>query len=511
MHSQDNYKDNDLREVKQLGLWASIAGLGYIFWLVGGMEIVERLAYYGVKATAGIYASDPVSKGGLGISMTDYGIIMFIFALTQTTVPIVTGGLSDRLGYKETIALSTVIKIAAYLIMAFFPTFLGFTLGAMTLAFGTGIFKPGIQGTMVKAVPRESSTMAWGIFYQLVNIGGFLGPLVAVQLRQLSWDHLFFACAAIISLNFLFLLMYTEPDKEERLARKQAVKEGKIEQQALWRESIREIKKPLVLGYMFAFSGFWFMFNAMFDVLPVHIKEWVDTSIIVTDIFGPGGTQNPFLIGLMGLNHEGTRVMPDFMMSINSVMIATCCFLVAAATAKYRIMSSMLAGAIFCTAAMLLVGFTPGAWFMIVAIVVFSLGEMLLSPKKGEFMGNIAPSDKKAMYLGFVMLPQGIGWTLEGFIAPWLYDMFASKDRFSREYLSQLGMDGDAVAAIPQGEAFDRLMAFTGDSASALTQTLYNANNIGMAWYIIATVGAISAVGIYIYAKMVFRIQKAAN
>ncbi|BDY06272.1 MFS transporter [Ferrimonas sp. YFM] len=511
MQQLDKYKENDLREVKQLGLWASIAGLGYIFWLVGGMEIIERLAYYGVKATAGIYASDPASKGGLGITMTDYGIIMFVFALTQTTVPIVTGGLSDRLGYKETIALSTVIKIVAYLIMAFFPSFLGFTLGAMTLAFGTGIFKPGIQGTMVKAVPRESTTMAWGIFYQLVNIGGFLGPLVAVQLRQLSWDHLFFACAAIISLNFLFLLMYTEPDKQERLERKAAVKAGQIKQQALWKDSLNEIRKPLVFGYMFAFSGFWFMFNAMFDVLPVHIKEWVDTSTIVTDIFGAGGTQNPFLIGLMGLNHEGTKVMPDFMMSINSIMIATCCFLVAAGTARFRIMSSMLAGALFCTGAMLLVGFTPGAWFMIVSIVVFSLGEMLLSPKKGEFMGNIAPADKKAMYLGFVMLPQGIGWTLEGFIAPWLYDMFASKERISRDYLAELGMAKDTVAGIPQGEAFDRLVAFANSTPELMTQTLYQANNIGMAWYIIATVGAISAVGIYIYAKMVFRIQKAAT
>lgn len=27
--------ENDLREVKQLGMWASITSLSYIFWLVG--------------------------------------------------------------------------------------------------------------------------------------------------------------------------------------------------------------------------------------------------------------------------------------------------------------------------------------------------------------------------------------------------------------------------------------------------------------------------------------------
>ena len=502
------YQDNDLKDVKQLGFLASLVGLGYIFWLVGGMEIVERVAYYGVKASASLYATDAVSKGGLGLTMSDYGTIMFVFALTQTFVPILLGGTADRIGYKETIALSTLIKIAAYLTMASYPSFTGFTLGAMLLAFGTGVFKPGIQGTMVKSVRRENSTMAWGIFYQLVNIGGWLGPLIAVQLRQLDWNYLFYTCAAIISLNFILLLLYQEPDKQQRLEHKQKIKSGELQQNALWRDALREVKKPIVLGYMVAFSGFWFMFNAMFDVLPKHIEDWVNTSTIVADLFGPSGTQSTFWIGVLGLNHAGTKVMPEYLMSINFLMIATTCFVVAGVTAKYRILSSMLVGCIFCCVAMFLVGFTPGAWAMVVAIAVFSLGEMLLSPKKGEFMGNIAPSDKKAMYLGFVMLPQGIGWTLEGKLGPWLYDVYASKDNLAREYLHQLGMQSEKIAQIENGEAFDQLVSFAGSNHQAMTDILFQANNIGMAWYIIATVGAISGVGIYLYAKWVYQLQK---
>lgn len=508
MSNANTYAENDLKDVKQLGLWASLISLGYIFWLVGGMEIVERIAYYGVKASASIYATDAVSKGGLGLTMSDYGTIMFIFALTQTFVPIFLGGTADRFGYKQTIALSTVIKITAYLTMAWFPSFGGFTAGAILLAFGTGIFKPGIQGTMVKSVKRESSTMAWGIFYQLVNIGGWLGPLIAVQLRQLSWEHLFYACAIIISLNFILILLYQEPGKAEREALKAKIKSGEIEQKPLYKEALKEVTKPLVLGYMFAFSGFWFMFNAMFDVLPKHIEDWVNTSTIVTDIFGTAGTDNALWIGLLGLNHEGTKVMPEYFMSINFFLIATTCFLVAAATAKYRLLSSMIAGCLLCCAAMYVVGFTPAAWAMVVAIAVFSLGEMLISPKKGEFMGNIAPPDKKAMYLGFVMLPQGIGWTLEGKLAPWLYEIYASKDQLSRVYLSDQGMSQSMVDAIKNGEAFDVLVKYTGKSAQQMTDILYQTNNIGMAWYIIATVGAVSAVGIVMYAKWVFRLQR---
>ncbi len=51
-----------LQDVKQLGFFASIASLSYVFWVCGGMELVERLAYYGVRQMAALYATEPVSK-----------------------------------------------------------------------------------------------------------------------------------------------------------------------------------------------------------------------------------------------------------------------------------------------------------------------------------------------------------------------------------------------------------------------------------------------------------------
>ena len=104
------------------------------------------------------------------------------WALFQSVLPVFTGGLSDRYGYKETIFISTIVKILGYLIMAMVPTYIGFFFGALVLATGTAIFKPGIQGTLVNATKRENSSMAWGIFYQTVNIGGWMGPLIAACL-----------------------------------------------------------------------------------------------------------------------------------------------------------------------------------------------------------------------------------------------------------------------------------------------------------------------------------------
>ncbi|MHC4385117.1 MAG: MFS transporter, partial [Planctomycetota bacterium] len=269
------------KDVKQLGLFAAIASLSYVFWVVGGMEMVERLAFYGVKAVATLYAKDPVSEGGLGVNLAKFGTLLMVWAFVQSVLPIFTGGLSDRYGYKQTIFLSTVLKIIGYLLMAWFPTYWGFFWGAVVLATGTAIFKPGIQGTLVKSTTRRNSSMAWGIFYQLVNIGGFLGPLVAGLLRKMEWTYVFYACAGIICINFLLLLTYKEVGKEERLERNRLAREGRLERPNLAKESIQELIKPHVWTYLLLFSGFWFMFMALFDVLPAHIDDWVDTSDII--------------------------------------------------------------------------------------------------------------------------------------------------------------------------------------------------------------------------------------
>jgi len=495
----------ELEDVQQLGLWAGIASLGTIFWIVGGMEMVERLAYYGVKAVATLYAKDPVSKGGLGVTMTEFGNILMVWAFVQTIVPAFTGGLSDRYGYKETIAASTVVKIMGYLVMAFFGTYNGFFAGAILLATGTAIFKPGLQGTLVKVTDRRNSSLAWGIFYQTVNVGGFLGPLVAGHMRKMAWSNVFFACAAIICLNFLLLLTYKEPDKEWRLEQARQRKAGGAAQKSLWRESFAELKKPHLWTYLLVFSGFWFMFNALFDVLPAHLDDWVDTTDIVHTFFGTGGTDSDFVKFFVVMSSDGKRIQPEGMLNVNAGLIMITCFLVAWASGKLKAVNSMILGTLLATASMLVFGATTAGWMAIMAITVFSVGEMLSSPKFLEFIGNFAPRDKKAMYLGFSQIPLAIGWTLEGKFGTMLYDHYASKERFAREILVEKGISLDTI---PQGEGFTKLVEVLGQTPQQVTDMLYATHQVGMVWYIMAVIGLVTAVGIWAYGKWILTLAR---
>ena len=507
-NSDSGSHSTTVRDVKQLGIWAALGSLSYVFWICGGMEMVERLAFYGVRQVSSLYATDAQSKGGLGLPGTEIGIIFTVWAAVQSFVPVLTGGISDRVGYKETIFASTVFKILGYLIMAWFPSFWGFMMGAVVLAFGTGIFKPGIQGTIVKATNRQNSSMAWGVFYQTVNIGGFLGPLLAAQLRQLEWAYVFYACAAIISLNFLLLLTYKEVDKDERLAHRAKVKAGEITEASLWKESLKEIGRPVMLWYMVLFSGFWFMLWAFWDVAPLFFRDWVDTSVMVRDLFGEDGTDSRIWIFFLGMTRDGQRIQPEGLVNINAMLIMFFCFIVAGWSALMRATSSMALGTFLAASTLIIFGSFNYVWIIVFGIVCFSIGEMLSSPKSSEYLGNIAPAQKKAMYLGFSQLPLGIGWTLEGFFGQYLYYRYGAKDTLSRQSLLDNGVSQAQVDGVPIGEAFEELIRVTGQSAESLTAQLYAANNVGKVWFIMAAVGIVSAAGMYVYGRWTYQLKE---
>ena len=500
--SNQNSQSTTITDVKQLSTFAAIGSLSYVFWICGGMEMIERLAFYGVRSLSSLYATDSAANGGLGLIESDLGIIFMAWAMVQTFVPVFTGGISDRYGYKETIFVSTVVKIIGYLVMAFYATFWGFLIGAMILALGTGIFKPGIQGSIVKSTNRKNSSIAWGVFYQTVNIGAFIGPLISAQLRQLEWQYVFFACAAIISLNFLMLLTYKEENKEERLAYREKVKSGEIKEESLWVDSLRELSNPVLLWYIVIFSGFWFMLMAFWDVAPLYFRDWVDTSVMVTHLFGSEGTDSSIIIFFLGMAQDGKSINPEGLVNINAGIIMTICFLVAGWSAKIRATTSMALGTFLASAALLIIGNFNLVWVMVLAIVIFSFGEMLSSPKCSEYLGNIAPDRKKAMYLGFSQLPIGVGWIAEGYLGPSLYGEYGSKENISRQMLSETGID---VSSIPIGEAFTKLVEVTGESATTLTSTLAANHSIGSVWYVMGVVGLVTTFGLYVYGKWTYR------
>ena len=243
------------------------------------------------------------------------------------------------------------------------------------------------------------------------------------------------------------------------------------------------------------------MFPMLWDVLPKYIDDWVDTSTIVRTLFGPDGTSNSVFHFLLGMKEDGMSIEPEGIVNLNAFTIMLTCFLFAALSSKMRATTSLFVGTVLIVAALVLFGLQTQAWIIVACMGLFSIGEMLASPKYSEFLGNIAPRDKKAMWMGFAQAPTLIGWTLEGKIGPQLYHMFSSKDQLARRMIVDRFGDPSAVTedALPIGEAFDKLVKLTGESPEALTRALHEMGHVGAVWYFFAAVGVVSAVMIWSY------------
>ena len=283
---------------------------------------------------------------------------------------------------------------------------------------------------------------------------------------------------------------------------------GEIEQGNLLHDSLAELTKPHLWVFLLIMSGFWFMFNALFDVLPLHIRDWVDTSEIVRGLFGPDGTSSKLAIGLLGMSQDGSRIMPEGLLNVNAGMIMVTCFMFAYLSSKLRATNSMILGTIMTAVAFTMIGYSAGAWIVLFSIMIFSSGEMFSSPKFSEFIGNFAPPDKKAMYLGFSQLPIAVGWMAESYFGAKLYDTFSAKETLAREWLLANGSTQEQLALVPTGEAFQYMVSVTGDSPQALTQMLYHANDVGMVWYLMAIIAVAAAVGLFFYGRWILTLAR---
>ena len=78
--------------------------------------------------------------------------------------------------------------IVSYYLLGQFTSLPGFFLAFMFVAVGAAIFKPVVVGTVARVTDDSNSSTGFGIFYMMVNIGGFVGPIVAGIVRGWGWE-----------------------------------------------------------------------------------------------------------------------------------------------------------------------------------------------------------------------------------------------------------------------------------------------------------------------------------
>jgi dipeptide/tripeptide permease len=200
---------------KKPGFMQQIKSYPAQFWVANTMEIFERMSWYGWFTVSGLYITGTIATGGLGFTEETRGALQAIVPFFLYMFPIFTGALADRYGFKKTFIAAYLVMIVSYYLLGQFTTFPTFFTAFMFVAVGAALFKPVVVGTVAKVTDDSNSATGFGIFYMMVNIGGFVGPIVAGIVRGEGWQWVFVACSAWALVNLIIVLtLYREPPIE---------------------------------------------------------------------------------------------------------------------------------------------------------------------------------------------------------------------------------------------------------------------------------------------------------
>ncbi|MEJ2385022.1 MAG: MFS transporter [Xanthomonadales bacterium] len=427
------------------------------FWAANTMEIFERMGWYGFYAVSALYLTGPVEDGGLGFSSADRGVIQGIATFFLYLFPAVFGALADRYGYRNMFLASVVVMAPSYLLLSLPTGFWPFLGTYFLVAVGHGMFKPVVISTVAKSTNEKNGSVGFGIFYMMVNIGGFLGPIVAGVVRGWDWNYVFYASAGwIVILGIVCLLIYREPPRDTRMERQRSlgsVFRGMVEVVGNGRFFllISGLLVILVMGskwWSFTLVGqvsaAWLLGNLALDVVYRAVgrhaaagpwllqpRDYVDTSDLIAT-FGPVASLVTGAAEGLGFDTtnwsravlENGQVKPEHLINLNAFGIICFQVLVSFLMRKTTPLASIITGVSVTIASFLLYLLGMSGWIVVSAILVFSVGEMMASPRSKEYAGRIAPPEKVGMYMGYFYWCVALGNLFGGLLSGISYQHF---------------------------------------------------------------------------------------
>lgn len=243
------------------------------FYIANTMEIFERLAWYGFFTLSSLYMTSPSAQGGLGFSDQERGFLQGMIPFLLYLFPVFTGALADRYGYKRMFILSFIIMAPSYYLLGQVTEFWSFCAVFLAVAIGAACFKPIVVGTVGRVTDDSNRGLGFGIFYTMVNIGGFLGPLIAGYVRVIGWDMVFIMSSLWIAINFIpAIFFYQEPTTTKST---KSIKEVFSEvQEVLGNARLALLVVPLIILLMVSAKG-----AISFNTSIVIIAIWLITNL----------------------------------------------------------------------------------------------------------------------------------------------------------------------------------------------------------------------------------------
>jgi dipeptide/tripeptide permease len=252
-------------------------------------------------------------------------------------------------------------------------------------AVGGSLIKPCIVGTVAKTSKPDVKAIGYSIYYTLVNIGGAVGPILALQVRQNLGIEYVLVMSSLTSFLLLIgtLLFFKEPEDREQRDTSRTL--GKV-----FRDMLLVFRNLRFITFLVIFSGFWIMFWQIFYSFPFYILDVL---------------QYP--------NFEVLETVDAWTIILVGVPMTTL-------VKKWKPITAMTLGFSIASCSWLLVGAIPTITAAIIGVMLFAFGEATQAPRFYEYVASLAPKEQVGTFMGFAFLPVAIGSFVGGPLGGWL-------------------------------------------------------------------------------------------
>jgi POT family proton-dependent oligopeptide transporter len=423
-------------------------------------ELCERFSYYGMKSILVLFLFAAAADGGMGLEKTTAMSITSLFSAFVYLSSAIGGWVADRLlGQKRSVIFGGIIIAAGHVLLGIPAGLWAVIIALLLICLGTGLLKPNVSalvGALYKeGDPRRQS--AFNIYYLGINIGSFFSPLIVGFVAENIGYHIAFVIPAVVMVLGLGIFITSSRSTLDHLDHSPV---NPLPPAIRRRYALVILAALIVLSAVVAITvsaGVLTLpvFTAIFPLICLLIVVFIFVSIIGDHHITKKERRRviayiPIFVALVAFfaiydqqfatvpviadsrlfaNFLGFTIPPSWYQSVNPVVIIIFTPIFAWLWGKLgerqpSIVVKMFLGMLLAAVSMFILGvvfiwhgdgsqFSP-AWMLLV-ILLFSVGELLASPTSLGATSEFAPRTHVSKLMGVWMITDSVSQGINSF------------------------------------------------------------------------------------------------
>jgi MFS family permease len=346
------------------------------FWLVVGVSFIDHVGGTMLWPFFSLYITQKFAVG-----MTEAGVVLGLFSIAGLFGQMIGGALTDKFGRRKLIIFGLIFSALSTLTLGFVNSFSVLIPLAVFIGLLSDIAGPAHNAMIGDILPDHQRQEGFGIMRVVGNLAWIIGPTVGVFIAGRSYLMLFIIDAVISCVvAFLFYLLITETKPETHPGTQT--------------ESIFETFK----GYGFVLKDYAFMAFLLASMLMglVYQQMYNSLSVYLRDNHGiePGGY--------------------GFLLTASAIVVILFQFSMTRLIKNQPPFKMMALGTLFYMIGFTMFGVVNVYWLFVAAVVVITIGEMIVVPTSQTLAMGFAPEEKRGRYMGMF----GVTWSIPATIGP---------------------------------------------------------------------------------------------